>query len=121
VPPAPRPGGTPTPAWAARDGGPAPGRGGGGAGGPDRDPSSSCRPRSHDKGPEAEEGVELQEGECLRVHWGCGPRPGRASGARTPRDRRPSPVPSSDRRRGRPWGGGADGGGHRQRPAGGVR
>ncbi|KAM5133951.1 upstream stimulatory factor 2 isoform 4-T4 [Callospermophilus lateralis] len=38
----------------------APGRRG--AGTPDPDPSSSCPCRSHDKGPEAEEGVELQEG-----------------------------------------------------------
>lgn len=35
-------------------------------------------PRSHDKGPEAEEGVELQEGECSP---GRGLRPGRHGGA----------------------------------------
>lgn len=35
-------------------------------------------PRSHDKGPEAEEGVELQEGECSRGARAAAP--GRALG-----------------------------------------
>lgn len=37
-------------------------------------------PRSHDKGPEAEEGVELQEGECLRGPRGLRPAPGLQAG-----------------------------------------
>uniref|UniRef100_A0A8B9XWK5 Upstream stimulatory factor 2 n=1 Tax=Bos mutus grunniens TaxID=30521 RepID=A0A8B9XWK5_BOSMU len=44
-------------------------------------PSSSCASRSHDKGPEAEEGVELQEGECSRGPPGPRPAPGKALGA----------------------------------------
>lgn len=43
-------------------------------------PSSSRAPRSHDKGPEAEEGVELQEGECSRVSPGPRPAPGEGTG-----------------------------------------
>lgn len=56
-----------------------------GAGSPDPGPTPLLLcPRSHDKGPEAEEGVELQEGECLRC-TGAGPAPAEELGARTPR------------------------------------
>ncbi|PNJ11070.1 USF2 isoform 7 [Pongo abelii] len=84
---------------------------------PGLDPAASATAAaaaSHDKGPEAEEGVELQEGECLRGQ----PRPGRAGGARRSPDRAPTLLGP---RRGRPRSGGADSGGHHQRPAGGVR
>lgn len=108
----PAPAAPPASGAAGRDGGPAAGRGGGGAS--RADPALSCAPGSHDKGPEAEEGVELQEGECLRGR----PRPGRAGGARRGRDRAPTLLGP---RRGRPRSGGADSGGHHQRPAGGVR
>lgn len=46
-------------------------------------------PRSHDKGPEAEEGVELQEGECSR---GAGLRPAPGAGPGVPRPSRPLTV-----------------------------
>lgn len=50
-------------------------------------------PRSHDKGPEAEEGVELQEGECLRGPRGLRPAPrlqaGDAGRPRAPAERTP--------------------------------
>lgn len=53
-------------------------------------------PRSHDKGPEAEESVELQEGECLRGPRGLRPAPGLQAGdagrPRAPAERAPCPA-----------------------------
>lgn len=43
-------------------------------------PSPSRPPCSHDKGPEAEEGVELQEGEYSRGPPGLRPEPGEGTG-----------------------------------------
>lgn len=43
-------------------------------------PSPSRPPRSHDKGPEADEGVELQEGECSRGPPGLRPAPEEGTG-----------------------------------------
>lgn len=50
-------------------------------------------PRSHDKGPEAEESVELQEGECLRGPRGLRPAPGFAGRGRREAPARPLSVP----------------------------
>lgn len=82
APPAPGPG-VPQPRPGRADGGRAPGRRGGGAG--PLTPSSPRPPGSHDKGPEAEEGVELQEGECSRVRRA--PACARGPGAPRPRPR----------------------------------
>lgn len=70
---------------------------------------STRPPRSHDKGPEAEEGVELQEGECSRGA-GLRPAPGAGPGgaqALATADRRPYP----------PWTVGGDGPGAEEQTA----